>query len=221
MPAALMRLAMVRADMAKILSSGSAPAGLMRCRQVAGGREVGHVAARFLVGLRARDVQPCGAIGFCGQVLPLKGCGFAAAQEAIAHRAHERDGHVSAPGGGLGRLHAVSAPLARSAGSGFNLGDHLAGESSDLRGLLGALPPQAPHGLGYGGVAGKIGRAGFAAGVAQGGQLLLPPRVRMLAGGSGEEGQERERMVPGAAGGARPGRVGCKAQGIGFDRGTA
>ena len=80
--AALTLLAMVRADMAKILSSGGAPDAL----QAGGGsgREVGHVAARFLVGFGARDVQPCGAIGFCGQVLPLKGCGFAAAEQAIA-----------------------------------------------------------------------------------------------------------------------------------------
>ena len=41
-----------------------------------GGGEVGNVAARFLVGFGARDVQPCGAIGFRGQVLPLKGRGF-------------------------------------------------------------------------------------------------------------------------------------------------
>ena len=43
------------------------------------GREVGDVAARFLVGFGACDVQPCEAVGFCGQVLPLKGCDFAAA----------------------------------------------------------------------------------------------------------------------------------------------
>ena len=62
------------------------------------GGEVGYVAARFLVSLGARDVQPAGAVGcFHGQVLPLKGCGFAAAQEAIAECAHERDIHVSAP----------------------------------------------------------------------------------------------------------------------------
>ncbi len=71
--AALIRLAMVRADMAKIRSSGSAPDALQA--DGGGGRKVGHVAARFLVGLGARDVQPAGAIGcFHGQVLPVKGC---------------------------------------------------------------------------------------------------------------------------------------------------
>ncbi len=69
------------------------------------------MAARFLVGFGARDVQPRGAVGFCGQVLPLKGRGFAAAQEAIAHRAYERDIHVASPGGGLGRLHADKTQL--------------------------------------------------------------------------------------------------------------
>ena len=188
------------------------------------GREVGYVAARFLVGLGARDVQTPGAVGcFHGQVLPLKGCGFAAAQQAIAHRAHERDIHMPAPGGGPGRLHAASppAPFAGSAGGGFYLGDHLTGEPGDLRGLLGTLPAQAPHGLRYGGVARKVVRTGFAAGVAQGGDQLLPPDVRARAGGSGEEGQERERVIPGAAAAARPRRVGVKAQRVGFDRGAA
>ena len=187
------------------------------------GREVGDVSARFLVGLGACDVQPAGAIGFCGQVLPLKGCGFAAAQEAIAECAHERDIHVSAPGRGLGRFHAVppAAPFAGNAGGGFYLGDHFAGEPGDLRGLLGTLPPQAPHGLRYGGVARKIARAGFAAGVAQGGDQLLSPDVRARAGRSGEEGQKRKRMVPGAARGGGPLRVGVKAQRIDADRGAA
>ena len=45
-----------------------------------GGGEVSNVAARFLVGFGARDVQPPRAIGFHGQVLPLEGSGFAAAQ---------------------------------------------------------------------------------------------------------------------------------------------
>ena len=187
------------------------------------GRKVGYVATRFLVGLGARDVQPAGAIGFCGQVLPLKGRGFAASQEAIAECAHERDIHVSAPGGGLGRLHAASppAPFARSAGGGFYLGDHFAGESGDLCGLLGTLPPQAPHGLGDGGIARKIGRAGFAAGVAQRGDQLLSPDVRARAGRSGEEGQKREGVIPGAAAAVRPLRVGVKTQRIGADRGAA
>ena len=194
--------------------------------QAGGGvrREVGDMSARFLVGLGARDVQPAGAVGcFHGQVLPLKGCGFAAAQEAIAECAHERDIHVSAPGGGPGRLHAVSPPASSpgSAGGGFYLGDHLAGESGDLRGLLGTLAAQAPHGLGDGGIARKIGRAGFAAGVAQGGDQLLSPDVRARAGGSGEEGQERKRVAPGAARGGGPRRVGVQAQRIGADRGAA
>ena len=188
------------------------------------GREVGYVAARFLVSFGARDVKPAGAVGcFHGQVLPLKGCGFAAAQEAIAHCAHERDIHVPAPGGGPGRLHAASpaAPFARSTGGGFYLGDHLTGEPGDLRGLLGTLPPQAPHGLGYGGITRKIGRVGFAAGVAQGSDQLLSPNVRVQAGRSREEGQKREGVIPGAARGGGPRCVGVKAQRIGYDRGAA
>ena len=113
------------------------------------------------------------------------------------------------------------ASFAGNAGGGFYLGDHLTGEPGDLCGLLGALPPQAPHGLRYGGVARKIGRAGFAAGVAQGGDQLLSPNVRARAGRSGEEGQKRKRMIPGAAAGARPRCVGVKAQRIGYDRGAA
>ena len=92
-----------------------------------------------------------------------------------------------------------AAPSSRSAGGGFYLGDHLAGEASDLRGLLGTLPPQAPHGLQAGGVACKIARAGFAAGVEQGGDQLLSPNVRARAGRSEEEGQKCEGVIPGAA----------------------
>ena len=93
---------------------------------------------------------------------------------------------MSAQDCGRRRLHAAppAASSARSAGGGFYLGDHLAGESGDLRGLLGTLPAQAPHDLGYGGVAHKIACAGFAAGVAQGGDQLLPPGVRTLRAAS-------------------------------------
>ena len=105
---------------------------------------------------------------------------------------------MSAQDCGRRRLHAAppAAPFAGSAGGGFYFDDHFAGEPGDLRGLLGALPAQAQYGPRYGGVLREIRRAGFAAGVAQGGDQLLAPRVRTLPGGSGEEGQERESVIP-------------------------
>ena len=167
---------------------------------------------------RARSVRPRATI-----LARSIGCGFAVALQAIAECAHEGDVHVSAQECARRRLHAAppAPPSSRSAGGGFYLGDHLAGEPGDLRGLLGTLAPQAPHGLGYGGILREIRSAGFAAGAAQGCDQLLSPNVRARAGRSGEEGQERKRMVPGAAAAARPCCAGFKAQGVGFDRGTA
>ncbi len=72
---------------------------------------------------------------------------------------------MSAQDCGRRGLHAAptATPSPRSAGSDYYLGDHLAGEPRDLRGLLGTLPPQALHGLDNSGVARTIGGAGFAA----------------------------------------------------------